>query len=104
MKQGEIILIPFPFTDLSSKKTRPALIVSKQNSAQGIIAVAITSKESASCVKIDDESLIEGKLPIISYVRHDKVVTLHKSLVIKVVAQLKDNVLGEVVQKFKTQF
>jgi mRNA interferase MazF len=27
MKQGELILIPFPFTDLSGSKVRPALVL-----------------------------------------------------------------------------
>jgi mRNA interferase MazF len=30
-KQGDIIFIPFPFTDLSNKKQRPAVIVSRHS-------------------------------------------------------------------------
>ena len=45
-KQGEIILIPIPFTDLSSNKKRPVLILSNDNynkMTDDIIVAAITS-------------------------------------------------------------
>ena len=31
MKRGAIVLVPFPFTDLSTSKRRPAVIISKYN-------------------------------------------------------------------------
>ena len=46
-KQRDIILISFPFTDLSSSKQRPALVISSNkyiNSREDLIIVAITSQ------------------------------------------------------------
>lgn len=103
MKQGDIILVPFPFTDLVSKKTRPALVVSKK-CGQDIVAVAITSKSSKNSVKIDDMSLVQGRLPLVSYVLYGKIVTLHTSLVKKAVARVRPAVLEEVVNRVKGLF
>ncbi len=50
-KQGEIVLIPIPFTDLSSQKRRPVVIVSNDayNSARtDIVVVAMTSNPAAA--------------------------------------------------------
>ncbi|MCL2158162.1 MAG: type II toxin-antitoxin system PemK/MazF family toxin [Oscillospiraceae bacterium] len=45
-KQGDIVLIPIPFTDLSSAKKRPVLILSSDhynNDTSDLIVAAITS-------------------------------------------------------------
>lgn len=104
MKQGDIILVPFPFTDLSSHKTRPALVVSKKPNGNDIIVVAITSKATEKAVPITNESLEDGELPVTSYVRYDKIVTLHTSLVRKTVASLKPMSLRKVIFKLKNIF
>ena len=49
-KQGEVVLIPFPFTDLSTVKQRPALIVSSNwfnQQRSDSIVMAITSQVPA---------------------------------------------------------
>jgi mRNA interferase MazF len=45
-RQGDILLIPFPFSDLSSTKQRPVLVLSNSEynwSQQDIVVAAITS-------------------------------------------------------------
>lgn len=49
-KQGEIVLIPIPFTDLSSQKRRPVVIVSNDaynDSSTDIVVVAMTSNPAS---------------------------------------------------------
>jgi mRNA interferase MazF len=43
-KKGTVILVPFPFTDLSGNKVRPALIISKEKIGVDVIVVFITSQ------------------------------------------------------------
>lgn len=85
-KFGTIVLIPFPFTDLSSSKLRPALIISKENNTEDIIVAFISSK-----VETKPNSIILQKTDVIfkhtglktnSTLRFDKIATLEKKTVL----------------------
>jgi len=84
--QGEIVLIPVPFTDLSATKRRPVLIISNDNynaHSQDIIVVAITSNLTQTGIPITNSDMVNGQLPKPSLVRGDKVYTLSQSIVVK---------------------
>ena len=51
-KKGDIVLVPFPFTDLTSTKTRPAVIVSDKKFEQkmGSITVAMITSVSRNTI------------------------------------------------------
>jgi len=93
---GEIILIPFPFSDLKSNKTRPALVLTKKNEINDIIIVAITSQpEKNQTTKISNQDLAVGKLPLISYIRYNKILTVNTQIITRKVAKLNKNKLAE---------
>jgi mRNA interferase MazF len=46
-KRGAIILLPFPFSDQSSSKIRPAVVVSPDYPSDDLLVVAITSVSDA---------------------------------------------------------
>ena len=49
-KRGDVLLLPFPFTDLSTAKRRPAVVLSTEayNSRRGdVIVAAITSRATS---------------------------------------------------------
>ena len=65
--KGEIVVIPFPFSDLTNSKKRPALVIA--NSIQDDVLLAqITSKINLNefSIEIKNKDLIKGKLPITS--------------------------------------
>jgi mRNA interferase MazF len=80
---SEIVLLPFPFSDLSSTKLRPVL-------AQGdFLAAQITSQlHHAIQSALDNSDLVAGSLPKASVVRPDKLFSLNQSLVVRRVGQL----------------
>ncbi len=88
-KQGEIVLVPFPYSDLSGSKRRPVLVVSNDAynaSFPDIVVVAITSKTE----KLDNYSLtlesgdLEiGQLPEPSLIRAHKLFTIEQSRILK---------------------
>lgn len=102
IKQGDIILVPFPFSDLSSSKTRPALVISKKELPwDDILVCAITSKEGKKEFEsvLDESSLSEGSLPVKSYVRIHKVATLNKNIVKAKLARINSKSLKEISNK-----
>ncbi len=61
LHRGDIVLVPFPFTDLSSKKVRPALIISPNPQQEDVILVFISSVISPYPSRFD--YLLEEKNP-----------------------------------------
>ncbi len=105
-KQGDIVLIPVPFSDLSNRKQRPVLIVSNDEYHQmtdDILVVAITSqlKDLDYSVLIEQKDLDEGALKVTSAVRADKVYTLSKGIIRKRFGKVNTEVLNSVRTKIE---
>jgi mRNA interferase MazF len=87
-EQGDIVLVPVPFTDLSSQKRRPVIVISNDaynRTAADIVVVAMTSNPAVSpfSLPIASVDLVEGTLNRPGMVRVDKVYTLAQSIVVK---------------------
>lgn len=109
LEPGDLILVPFPFTDLSSAKTRPALVLSRSDynrDGRDVIVCGVTSNLSnaARGVLIQTRDLSQGRLPAPSRVKVDKVVTLQQNLVRRRVGHLKPASLGQVFKEFRALF
>jgi len=79
----ELVLIPYPFTNLSTQKKRPVLMLTKPDNHGDFIALPITSRGYHEKSIPIMGHLKEGQLPKQSWVRTDRVVTLNQSLIIK---------------------
>lgn len=87
-KRGDVVLVPFPFTDLSTTKQRPALVVSPDvwNASQpDVVLVAITSQmpsqpETGSITLTTADWQTAG-LPKPSRIRTAKLFTMHQGLI-----------------------
>mgnify|MGYP001575730716 CR=1 FL=1 len=85
---GEVILIPFPFTDLSTVKQRPAIILSSSRfnrERNDVIIAAITSHmvEAGSWdeYRLTPKEQRAAGLPKPSTVKLGKIVTLDRTLI-----------------------
>ena len=81
MEKGNIILIPFPFTDLSGNKTRPALVLvnSELDITVAFISTQLKWKEETDILlKPTDENGLKKK----SLIRLSKFATIDKNLAI----------------------
>jgi mRNA interferase MazF len=106
-KQGDIVLIPVPYSDLTNKKQRPVLVISNDNynkMTEDLVVVAITSqlKELDYSVIIETKDLNEGELKVTSAIRADKVYTLSKDIVRKKFGEVNSDVLVGVRTQIKS--
>lgn len=104
-KQGEIVIVPFPFSDLSSVKQRPVLILSKNTdneTAEDVITCGVTSniKDSKYSVLFENKNLIEGEIPKPSRVKVDKLFTISQNIIKKKVGRINK----ETFEKVKSEF
>jgi len=87
-KQREIVLVPFPYSDLSAVKKRPVLIVSNDAYNQrfdDVLVCVITSNKYRDSYSVDltDKNLETGFLPEPSIIKTHKLFSVHKSKIIK---------------------
>jgi mRNA interferase MazF len=100
-KKGDIVLIDFPFTDLSHSKKRPVLIVKDENNFNDIVCFQITSQSTQQAIcKIEQESLYSGELKLVSFVKYDKCFTLSSEMVNKKLASVDDDFMNELKTLF----
>lgn len=97
-KKWDIVLVPFPFTDLSATKKRPALIISpnKYNNYQDVVIAFVTSKLNTQH-RMGDYKIREwekSNLPKPSMIRM-KFATIDKSMIIKILGRLVKKDTGE---------
>jgi mRNA interferase MazF len=107
-KFGDVILVPFPFTDQSTSKKRPAIVISSDDYNQNkpdIILIAVTSQVNANLqfgeVLIDDWA---GAGLIKSSVVKPIITTLERNLVIRTLGKLQsldlqvlENILKQII-------
>ncbi|MHB1513941.1 MAG: type II toxin-antitoxin system PemK/MazF family toxin [Acidiferrobacter sp.] len=94
---GAIILIPFPFSDLSGTKKRPALVLADTGRGDWVCA-QITSNPygDAAAVMLTEDDCVGGSLARTSYIRPGKLFTAHQSLFVRVVASVQADALAHV--------
>ncbi|MBK8088648.1 MAG: type II toxin-antitoxin system PemK/MazF family toxin [Chitinophagaceae bacterium] len=103
MIKGDIILVPFPFTDLSGSKTRPALVLYTD---ERDVTVAFISSQAQIAALTDillkpDEL---NRLKQVSVIRLSKLATLDRDIVLGKLGELSKEQLGSVNQNLIALF
>ena len=109
MKKGDVVLVTFPFTDLSSVKVRPALVISNDsyNEVQDdIVLLLITSNVSRLSpddylLKSENTEFTNTGLMQTSTFRVGKIITLHKKLLNSKLGFIGPNTLKEIEGKLR---
>lgn len=96
---GAVILVHFPFSDLSQSKLRPAVVLADAGRGDWILC-QITSRNygDSRAVAIADDDLASGTLRVASYARPGKLFTANGGLIVSQVAILKPDPFRQIVE------
>jgi len=102
-KQGDIVLLPYPYTDFTQTKQRPAIIISRDEANYpNYIVAKITSviRSDAFSFAILSADL-DRELIYNSEVRTNEIFTINHRIIIKRFASLNQNVLAQLTKKIQ---
>ena len=96
---GAVVLVPFPFSDLSQAKLRPAVVLAAAGRGDWILC-QITSNPygDARAVALDDTSFVTGSLRVASYARPGKLFTANRDLIVAQVGRLKAELFQQIIE------
>jgi mRNA interferase MazF len=96
--KGDVVVVPFPFSDLTGNKRRPALVLADLP-GDDIIICQITSQPTndifAQPLRVED--FVSGALPIDSFIRPLRVFTADKHIVFSKVGQITTERINKVI-------
>ena len=96
---GAVVLVRFPFSDLSQAKVRPAVVLADAGRGDYILC-QITSKPygDVTAIELTGAAFASGSLHVISYVRPAKLFTANQNLIMSQVGQLEPAALQGIAQ------
>ena len=104
-QKGDIVLIPFPFTDLSGSKVRPAVVLVSHKKSVDIIVAFITSHtKKITQAMIQIEPTMQNGLKVPSAIVCDKLATLDTKVVIGKIGVCHKNDIGAVHSELLKMF
>lgn len=97
--KGDVVVVPFPFSDLTNTKRRPALVITKLT-GDDLILCQITSKNVSDSysILITENDFSSGSLNQISNVRPNKLFTADSRIILYKVGHLKEEKMRKIIQ------
>jgi mRNA interferase MazF len=97
--KGDVVVVPFPFSDLSASKRRPALVLFDLP-GDDILLCQITSQENNDrfSISLDNIDFISGGLPSSSFIRPTRIFTADKKIIIRKSGNVKNTIFKKVVK------
>jgi mRNA-degrading endonuclease toxin of MazEF toxin-antitoxin module len=103
---GEVVVLPFPQTDLQAGKRRPALVVADLK-GDDLILCQITSqarRNDSYSIQLTTADFEHGRLNVDSFIRANRLFTVEQSVVLYSAAKVKASKLDEVRAKVRELF
>jgi mRNA interferase MazF len=102
---GEVVVLPFPQTNLQSGKRRPALVVASLT-GDDLILCQITSQSRSDgySVPLNVADFERGRLAVDSFIRPNRLFTVEQSVILYAAGKVKDAKLREARAKIRDLF
>ncbi len=96
---GQVVLVPFPFSDLSRTKMRPAVVLAEAGRDDWILC-QVTSNPYGDerAVTLAEKDFQSGSLRVTSYARPGKLFTANASLVAETIGLLKKAAIKKLIE------
>jgi mRNA interferase MazF len=98
--KGDVLVFSFPFSDFSSPKRRPALVIASPT-GNDLIVCQITSLNhyDSYSIELSEEDFISGSLNLKSFIRPNKIISVDKNIILYRAGKVNQNKLTEVIDK-----
>jgi len=102
---GEVVVLPFPQTDLQAGKRRPALVVADLHGHDVILCqITSQSRRDGYSVPLTRGDLERGHLSVDSFIRPNRLFTVEQSVILYPAAKVNNSKLNEVRAKIRDLF
>jgi len=97
-RRGDVILIDFPFSDLASRKRRPAVVLADASRGDWVLAQITSNPHAdADAIEITSTDFKAGGLNRVSYARPLKLFTAHRRVFIARLGELRPDAIGRIL-------
>jgi len=102
---GEVVVLPYPQTNLQSSKRRPALVVADL-AGDDLVLCQITRKSRADgySVALGSSDFDRGHLAVDSFIRSNRLFTVEQNVILYAAARVKDSKMQEVMFRLRQLF
>ncbi len=98
--KGEIVVVPFPFSDLTGNKKRPALVLANLQGDDVILCLITSQKAKDSyAISLKKSDFGNGSLPQDSNIRPNRLFTADSNIILYKSGSLKTEKIDEVIDK-----
>ena len=102
---GDVVLTPFPFTDLTGVKIRPVVILAEVGMEDWVVCeITSRSQRRPRCIEIRRSDLQSGRLHSRSWARPDRLMTLNERVFIRHLGHLTPSKQAEIAAAVRALF
>jgi mRNA interferase MazF len=95
---GAVVLVPFPFSDLSQSKLRPAIVLADAGKGDWVLCqITSNSYSDPRAIELTSSSFNSGSLHKVSYARPAKLFTANRSLLVAKAGMLTEDSLKQII-------
>jgi len=94
--KGDVVVLPFPFSDLSSSKNRPCLIIAELLGIDIIVCEITSQSRDRDAIELKRKDFQKGSLNIDSWIKPNKLFTPEISMIKYKIGKLKQSKIKEV--------